>query len=194
MTIIVEIVLFVLLFVSLIGNLIWNKIYLKQGKNVEWLNYFNDMLFKDREKWRDKYYDLLSKKSNEDIYGFTNDEFIPIKSIGKSMFEAELIARDSIRTATGEHMIYKVNKFGYDFTKEELEIMLEEIKLAENCPLAYSIKNNIYDYIEIYINGKFKDKYTKEYAWSWAKSYATKYDWKQNNNVYELSDKKEESK
>lgn len=83
------------------------------------------------------------------------------------------------------------HEFDLVFSKKDLKFLLAEIELKEEYPLAYSIKHNDSDYIEIYINGKFKDKYTREYAWTWAKSYATKYDYKQNDNVYELNDKKE---
>lgn len=65
------------------------------------------------------------------------------------------------------------------YKTEQLEQELEERKLKQNYPLAYEIKQLDCEFVELYEDGKFKDKYTKDYAWEYVKKYG-----KDKNIVY----------
>lgn len=167
---ILEIVLIVLVVILAVIGIVYSyKYYEQKDEQKEMVAYYQDKY----GDWQYRYNHLL--KYNQDLW--TENKKL-IKEIKDK--ETEVAPRDNRKSRA------------YKSRKQVLQDELAEIELEEDYPLAYHIKHNDNKYIEVYINGKFKDKLTRDYAWEWAKKYANKYVWKANGNVYELSDKKEE--
>lgn len=195
-----EIILLVASIILFIGNFIWLFVYLDLAATSEFYHQDRNKIADDRDHYKE-ISDYFEENHREEY----EDYLLREVRIGASRMLGSRIANNDCLDAFTysfpprlyqgsplyRHLIKNdiTNK-----TTEELEKELEERKLKKDYPLAYDIKNSLSRYIEIYINGKFKDKYTRDYAWTWAKSYANNYEWAKNDNVYELSDKKEEEK